>query len=49
MLNKLQVKLTKSRSRRTNDNAPVESKNASVIRKILGYMHIQSATHPLVS
>ena len=31
---------TKSRARRTNDNALVESKNGSVIRKHLGYAHI---------
>lgn len=37
MLNKLLIKLTKSRSRQTNDNALVESKNGSVIRKWIGY------------
>lgn len=37
MLNRLLVKLTKSRSRQTNDNALVESKNGSVIRKWMGY------------
>lgn len=37
MLNKLLIKLTKSRSRQTNDNALVESKNGSVIRKWMGY------------
>ena len=31
---------TKSRARRTNDNALAESKNASVVRKWLGYAHI---------
>jgi hypothetical protein len=31
---------TKSRSGRTNDNALVEGKNASVIRKHMGYWHI---------
>ena len=40
MLGKLHVEFTKSRSRQTNDNALVESKNGSVIRKILGYIHI---------
>jgi transposase InsO family protein len=47
MLEKLHVELTKSRSRQTNDNALVESKNGSVIRKILGYSHIPQrfATH----
>ena len=33
---------TKSRPRRSNDNALVESKNGSVIRKHLGYGHIPS-------
>lgn len=40
LLNKLLIKQTKSRSRHTNDNALVESKNASVIRKHMGYSHI---------
>ena len=41
LLNQLHVgEFTKSRARRTNDNALVESKNASVIRKWLGYSHI---------
>ena len=31
---------TKSRARHTNDNALVESKNGSVVRKHLGYAHI---------
>ena len=33
---------TKSRARHTNDNALVESKNGSVVRKHLGYGHIPS-------
>jgi transposase InsO family protein/predicted DNA-binding transcriptional regulator AlpA len=37
MLNRLLIKLTKSRSRQTNDNALVESKNGSIIRKWMGY------------
>lgn len=37
MLNKLLIKLTKSRSRQTNDNAQIESKNGSIIRKWMGY------------
>ena len=41
LLNKLQVtEFTKSRARHTNDNALVESKNGSVVRKHLGYSHI---------
>lgn len=42
MLDKLHVEFTKCRARRSNDNALVESKNASVIRKHLGYSHIPS-------
>lgn len=40
MLNKLLVEFTKSRARRSNDNALVESKNGSVVRKHMGYGHI---------
>jgi transposase InsO family protein len=39
-LNKLLIEFTKSRSRPTNDNALVESKNGAVVRKHLGYAHI---------
>jgi transposase InsO family protein len=41
LLSKLMIDQTKSRSRRTNDNALVESKNGAVIRKHMGYVHIQ--------
>lgn len=40
LLNKLLIKLTKSRSRKTTDNALVEGKNGSVIRKWIGYAFI---------
>jgi hypothetical protein len=41
LLSKLQVEeFTKSRARQSNDNALVESKKGSVIRKHLGYAHI---------
>ena len=40
MLEKLRIEFTKSRARHTNDNALVESKNGSVVRKHLGYAHI---------
>lgn len=40
LLNKLLIEFTKSRSRQTNDNALVESKNGSIIRKQFGYVHI---------
>ena len=43
LLNKLHIEeFTKSRARKTNDNALVESKNGSVVRKHLGYSHIPS-------
>ncbi len=41
LLNKLNIELTKSRSRHSNDNALAESKNASVIRKTFGYSPIK--------
>lgn len=41
LLEKLRIEqFTKSRARHTNDNALVESKNGSVVRKHLGYAHI---------
>jgi hypothetical protein len=40
LLQKLLIRQTKSRSRRTNDNALVEGKNGAVIRKHMGFTHI---------
>jgi len=40
MLQKMFVEQTKSRSRRTNDNALVEGKNGAIVRKYMGYSHI---------
>ena len=40
LLNKMNIVQTKSRPRQTNDNALAESKNGSVIRKNMGYIHI---------
>jgi len=40
LLEKLRAEFTKSRSRRSNDNALAASKNGSVVRKHLGYSHI---------
>lgn len=40
LLNKLRIELTKSRARQSGDNALVESKNGSVVRKHFGYSHI---------
>jgi hypothetical protein len=48
MLEKLRIEQTKSRSRHSNDNALAESKNASVVRKHMGYSHIpQSFAKPI--
>ena len=41
LLNKIMAEQTKSRSRHTNDNALVEGKNASRVRKHMGHAHIQ--------
>jgi len=49
LLNKLHIEFTKSRSRRSNDNALVESKNGSTIRKILGYVHIPQKWAPTIN
>ena len=40
LLNKIHIDLTKSRSRHSNDNALVESKNGSIIRKVYGRNYI---------
>lgn len=40
ILNRLHIRQTKSRPRKHNDNALVESKNGSIIRKTFGYFHI---------
>lgn len=40
LLEKLRIKQTKSRPRRSNDNALAESKNGGVVRKCMGYIHI---------
>ena len=43
LLNKLLAEQTKSRPRHCNDNGLVEAKNGAVIRKHLGYGHIEAA------
>lgn len=40
LLEKLRIEMTKSRSRKSTDNALVEGKNGSIVRKHLGYEHI---------
>jgi hypothetical protein len=49
LLEKLRIEQTKSRARHCNDNALVESKNASTVRKYLGYAHIPAPLADLVS
>jgi len=49
LLEKLRIELTKSRPRQCNDNALAESKNAAVVRKILGYCHIPQKFAPQVN
>jgi len=40
LLEKLLIRQTKSRARRSSDNALVEGKNGAVVRKFFGYFHI---------
>ncbi len=49
LLNKLLIKQTKSRARKTNDNALVEGKNGSVIRKHIGYCYIPKELAPSIN
>jgi hypothetical protein len=49
LLKKMMIEQTKSRPRRSNDNALVEGKNGSVIRKHMGYVHIPGRFAPPVN
>lgn len=49
LLNKLLIEFTKSRARKTNDNALVEAKNGAIVRKHLGYTHIPQKWAPLLN
>ena len=49
LLQRMLIKLTKSRSRKSNDNALVESKNGSIIRKYLGHTYISQRHAELVN
>ncbi len=49
LMEKLRASQTKSRSRRTNDNALVEGKNAAVIRKWMGHAHIPKGNAGLIN
>jgi hypothetical protein len=49
LLDKLNVEFTKSRSRRSNDNALAEGKNGSIIRKLFGHSHIPQKWAPEIN
>lgn len=49
LLNKLLIQLTKSRPRHANDNGLVETKNGSIIRKHMGYIHIPKGKAEIVN
>ena len=49
LLKKLLIEFTKSRARHCNDNALAESKNASIVRKHLGYSHIPQKWAPMIN
>jgi len=49
ILERLLIRQTKSRSRHSNDNALIESKNGSVIRKNMGYSYINQEAASLVN
>ena len=49
LLEKLRIEQTKSRSRHSNDNALAESKNASIVRKHMGYSHIPQRYADLIN
>lgn len=49
LLTKLYIRLTKSRARCSNDNALVESKNGSIIRKHYGHNHIPQRHATLIN
>lgn len=49
LLNRMLIEQTKSRSRQTNDNALVEGKNGSIIRKHMGYTHVPAQYANLIN
>jgi transposase InsO family protein len=49
LLGKLLIEFTKSRSRQTDDNALVESKNGAVVRKLFGHGHIPQRWASLIN
>ena len=49
LLNKLLIRQTKSRARRSNDNALAETKNGAIIRKNIGYSFISRKEAPKIN
>ena len=49
LLNKLHIDQTKSRPRKSNDNALIETKNGSIVRKHMGYHFIDKSAAPLIN
>ena len=49
LLSRLLIKQTKSRSRHPNDNALVETKNGAVIRKNMGWHHLDQGASDLIN
>lgn len=49
LLTRLVINQSKSRSRKTNDNALVESKNGSIVRKLFGRNFIDQKFAPLIN
>jgi len=49
LLKNRSIEFTKSRSRKTNDNAQVEGKNAAIVRKQFGYQHIPQQWAPAMN
>lgn len=49
LLTTLHIKQTKSRSRHPNDNALVETKNGSVIRKNMGWEHLDGGVSDVIN
>ncbi|MDD4062744.1 MAG: hypothetical protein PHV25_03205 [Candidatus Pacebacteria bacterium] len=49
LLNKIMISQTKSRPRKSNDNALAESKNGSIVRKNMGYVHIPRQFAPMIN
>jgi len=49
LLSKLHIRQTKSRSRHPNDNALVETKNGAVIRKNMGWQHLDQGASKLIN